>query len=323
MSSTKSTSAAAARRAAQEASRAPAPVLAAEVERYVASYKPLVIATEDWRRVRRVVIDAVTASGPSTAERAKQLLLPAAKLAVWACSRGVPLERERLFTQPVIEEWARAQIAAGVPEKSVATMRSHLRAVAGPAPSPTKTISRSPVQVPYTAADELRLRRAVTGQRSPVYRSHGCLIYGLGRGAGLTASDLRTLRDTDVIDHLTGGIEVHLADRSVWVLDSCADVVRTGLPAEPTGAFLVGGTNGSRKNVGEYVDRFTMPKGTPRLVIGRCRTSWLAEHLRLGTPIDVVRDAFGTKSITQLWELLELVDDREPLQVARHLRGIP
>ena len=84
MSSTKSTSAAAARRAAQEASRAPAPVLAAEVERYVASYKPLVIATEDWRRVRRVVIDAVTASGPSTAERAKQLLLPAAKLAVWA-----------------------------------------------------------------------------------------------------------------------------------------------------------------------------------------------------------------------------------------------
>jgi hypothetical protein len=161
------------------------------------------------------------------------------------------------------------------------------------------------------------------GQRTPVYRSAGCLLYGLARGAGLNAAAIRRARRDDVIDHGEGGIELLVGGRSLWVLDSHLDVIRLGLETNTSTGYLLSGRNGQRRNIAEYVSRFTVPTGTPHLKIGRCRSTWILDHLRRGTPIKVLADALGTRSLSQIEALLAHVDSPVPDLAARALRGGP
>ncbi len=183
------TSPTAARKAARAANRAPEPVtLAVGVAERIASYVPSSIAPDAWATIRPLVIEVVTAATPATPDRAQHLMLPAAKLALWAIDQGVTLERSSVFVESVVEEWARAQLAAGTSPRSIATHRSHLRALLAPTPTAGPKVGRSNGPNPYSGDEDLALRRAVTGQRTPVYRATGCLLYGLARGAGLNAA---------------------------------------------------------------------------------------------------------------------------------------
>jgi len=316
----KPTSAAAARRAAREtAGAAERPVqLPTDVATRIVKYVPLRIDTAVWAAIRSTVVEIVVSSDPTSPDVAQHRMLPVAKLAAWAHSQGVPLDPATLLSEFVIEEWARQAIASGEPKSSTATYRSILRKVAATAGTPsvktTATISRSGGAVPYTADEDLALRRAVMGQRTPVYRASGCLLYGLARGAGLNAAAIRQTRRDDVIDHGAGagGIEVHVDGRSLWALDSHLDVIRLGLETSTSTGYLLGGRDGQRRNIAEYVSRFTVPDGTPHLNIGRCRSTWILDHLRRGTPIKVIADALGTRSLNQIEALLTHVDSPDP-----------
>lgn len=318
------TSPTAARKAARAASRAPEPAaLAHGVAERIASYTPSSIDPATWTAIRPLVIETVTAAAPPTPDRAQHLMLPAAKLVLWAISQGVAAERASVFTDTMVEEWARAQLAAGASRSSIATHRSQLRALLPPTPPSGPTVGRGNGPNPYNANEDLALRRAVTGQRTPVYRSTGCLLYGLARGAGLNAAAIRQTRRDDVTDHGDGGIEIQVDGRSLWVLDSHLDVIRLGLSTSTGTGYLLGGRNGQRRNLAEYVDRFTVPDGTPRLNIGRCRSTWILDHIQRGTPIKVLADAVGTKSLSQIEALLPHVDSPGADANARALRGGP
>jgi hypothetical protein len=318
------TSPTAARKAARAASRAPEPVvLADDVAERIASYTPSSIEPDAWTNIRPLVIETVTAAAPPTPDRAQHLMLPAAKLVVWAIEHGVTPERSKVFTPALVEEWARAQLAAGTPPNSIATHRSHLRALLPTTPPPGPKVGRGTGTNPYDTDEDLALRRAVMGQRTPVYRSTGCLLYGLARGAGLNAAAIRRARRDDVIDHGEGGIELLVGGRSLWVLDSHLDVIRLGLETNTSTGYLLSGRNGQRRNIAEYVSRFTVPTGTPHLKIGRCRSTWILDHLRRGTPIKVLADALGTRSLSQIEALLAHVDSPVPDLAARALRGGP
>jgi len=301
--------------------------LPADVSARIDGYAPKFLDNTEWNKIRRVVIDAVTRSVPASPDAAQHRMLPAAKFVAWAHAEGVALEpAELLWTQQMIEEWARRSIADGEKPTSVATFRSILRRIASAvtpaASSVTASIGRSTRPNPYSGAEDLALRRAVTGQRTPVYRATGCLLYGLARGAGLNTAGIRALRRDDVIDHRNDGIEVRVDGRCVWVLGSHTDVVRLGLSTSPSTDYLVGGRDGQRRNIAEYVSRFTVPDGTPHLNVGRCRSTWIVDHLRRGTPTKVLVDALGTKSLSQIEALLPLVGAPDADTTARALRGV-
>ncbi|MCB0950254.1 MAG: hypothetical protein KDB44_13455 [Mycobacterium sp.] len=316
------TSPTAARRAARLARRAPEPVaLADDVAQRIASYRPSSIDSVAWTAVRPLVVETVIAAAPPTPDRAQHLMLPAAKLVLWAIDQGVALDRSAVFTETMVEEWARAKLATGTSPRSVATHRSHLRALLPSTPSSGPKVGRGNGPNPYDDAEDLALRRAVTGQRSPVYRSTGCLLYGLARGAGLNASAIRQTRRDGVIDHGDGGIEVLVDGRSLWVLNSHLDVIRLGLSTSTETGYLLSGRDGKRRNIAEYISRFTVPDGTPHLNIGRCRDTWILDHLRRGTPIKVLADALSTKSLRKIETLLTHVDSPGPDATARALRG--
>ena len=322
------TSAAAARRAAKEAARsqrvAP-PQLPAEIAERILGYRPKKIDPAVWDTVRLAVVEIVVRSEPSTPVHAQHRMLPVARLAAWAHSRGVSLDAETLLSERVVEEWARQALSSGEPNKSVATYRSVLRTVAaglaGPgAVKPTATISRSGGASPYAPGEDLALRRAVAGQRTPVYRATGCLLYGLSRGAGLASTDLRSLRTGDVCD-TADGISISVADRTVWVLDGFCDVVRLGLQLDRGDGWLLAGRDGKRRNIGEYIDRFTVPANTPRLNLARCRATWILDHLNRGTPTTVIWEAIGVAGLGAIERVIPYADSVDPAIRARLLRG--
>ncbi len=326
----KPTSAAAARRATRmtTGSRGALPELPVEVADRILSYRPQRIDAAAWDVVRPVVVEIVVRSAPSSADRAQHRLLPVAKLAVWAHSSGVPLDAATLLSERVVEEWARSSIAAGEPKSSVATYRSILRTVAtavtpdAAAVKSAAAIPRTAGAAPYTSAEELALRRAMTGQRTAVYRATGCLLYGLSRGAGLASTDLRKLRTHHVTD-TAEGIAIEVGGRTVWVLEGFCDIVRVGLAVDRGDGWLLAGRNGQRRNIGEYIDRFTVPAGTPRLNLARCRATWILDHLNRGTPIAVIRDALGTNGIAAIERVLAYVDPVDDTTRAALLRGAP
>lgn len=324
----KKTSAAAARRAAREATREPrdaTPQLPVEVAERIVGYRPKKIDPAVWDAIRPAVIEIVVRSEPASPGHAIHRILPVAKLAAWAHAEGVALEPATLLSERVIEEWARRAIASGEPSSSVATYRSILRtvaAVAAPARAkPTATISRSRGVEPHTADEDLALRRAVTGQRTPVYRATGSLLYGLSRGAGLISADLRKLRGGDVIDSAEG-ISVNLGDRTVWVLDEFCDIVRIGLSVDRGDGWLLAGRDGKCRNIGQYIDRFTVPAGTPRLNLSRCRATWVLDHVNRGTPITVIRDTLGVSGLAAVERVLPFAADIADDTRARLLRGM-
>lgn len=324
----KPTSAAAARRAAREtAGAAERPVqLPTDVATRIVEYVPRRIDATVWEAIRSTVVEIVVSSDPPSPDQAQHRMLPVAKLAAWAHSQGVPLDPARLLSELVIEEWARQAIASGEPKSSAATYRSILRKVAAAAGTPsvksTATISRTKGVEPYSAAEDLALRRAVTGQRTPVYRATGCLLYGLSRGAGLIASGQRRLRSGDVVDH-GDGISVTVEGRTIWVLEEFCDIVRVGLTVDRGDGWLLAGRNGQRRNIGEYVDRFTVPAGTPRLNLSRCRATWILDHLGRGTPLTVVYDALGVSSLAAIERVLPHVERVDADTATLWQRGAP
>lgn len=327
---TKRTSPSAARRAArtaiQDKTTQPVDALAPKVAEQIVGYKPVRIDPVVWAAVRLTVVEIVVRSMPSSPEHAQHRMLPVARLAAWAHSAGIALDAKTLLSERVVEEWARQAVTSGEPKSSVATYRSVLRTVANavfpPATDTTATVPRTTGAAPYSAAEDLALRRVVTGQRSAVYRTTGSLLYGLARGAGLSSTDLRSLRVTDVTD-LGDAIRIDVAGRSVWVLEELCDVVRIGLSVDRPGGWLLAGRNGQRRNIGEYIDRFTVPSGTPRLNLFRCRATWILDHLNRGTPVTIVQDALGTSGLTSIERILPYAEPVADDERQRLLRGGP
>lgn len=319
----RTTSRAAALRARRNAERGTEQVaLPAPVEKRIEAYVPASIDSSDWAKVRPVATAAVRRAQPTSADRAQHWLLPAAKLALWADHHGVDLNVETVFTAHMVDEWAKAELAGGTSKASVATHRSHLRNLLPVTPTPSATIGRRDVSEPYTRDEDLAVARAAAGQRTVVYRADACLLYGLARGAGLGSQQIKAARTDDVAVHDDGSIEVRCGDHTSWVLDEHCDVVRTGLELRDRDGYLFAKRDGSQRNIGEYIDRFTFPDTTPRLNVARCRSTWIVDHLQRGTPIDVIRAALGVSSLASIEALLAHVEERPTGVVAQHLRGL-
>jgi hypothetical protein len=61
----------------------------------------------------------------------------------------------------------------------------------------------------------------------------------------------------------------------------------------------------------------------PRFVVGRLRSTWLLEHLRLGTPLPILMTAAGLTTVRPLEDLLHHLPTASPEVVATHLSGRP
>jgi integrase len=242
----------------------------------IANYRPTSVGSEVASFARSVV----TKLSPASPSRARSLLWACARLGAFGEGIGLELTEAVLLHPSVIERFI-VVATKGCSPAGRRTLRTNLRFVAttlergnGPCPTP---LPRERAAAPYRA-DQMEDYLALARHQPTVsrrMRAGGLLA--LGAGAGLTGSDLRGVRGTDVVAR-SGGLVVDVGGahpRVVPVLARYHQVLSESAAFAGSG-YVIGGIRPGRKNVTTPLVR-SLAGGNdlPRLATARLRATWL------------------------------------------------
>lgn len=208
-------------------------------------------------------------------------------------------------------------IAIGMPDaadSTRATRRSILRRMAlklspelRDAPD-HEPISYRRVPPPYRASEVAGFVRCVAAQPTPGRRRSLAAILYLGLGCGLDTRDLGWVGGGDIVRDEQGvHVTVHgrLRPRTVTALADYEDRILVLEHGDPQ-RLLLGGRPGPRNNVTSQHLSVMVADGTlPKLVVGRLRSTWLLGHLDRRTPLPLLMEQAGLKTVRPLEDLLE------------------
>ena len=248
---------------------------------------------------------------PRERPRARSVL---ALLARFAAGQGIPASPRWLLDYDVIEAFC-VRGCAGRAPATRGTCRSVLYQLAvpvhGAAGCRATPFAGAKAPPPYSPGERAELAAIARAQRGPARRAPALAMVVFGIGAGLRPGELAALRGTDVaqagsqvIVHVTGGP----APRTVPVA-ACYAGRALALARAAGGEFVFcpGPADRAYKN---FVNAFAarLAADPPRMSAGRCRASFICDHLAAGTPLPV---------------LLEVSGIAEPDSLARYARHVP
>jgi integrase len=225
--------------------------------------------------------DVVARAGPGRAERAKNLLWAAGKLADYGIGLGLDSTPEVLLHPSVAERFTRC--APGLSGVARRTLRTNLRFIGRrvvpqlyPADLP---LPRERAKAPYSPAEIGGFLALADAQPTMERRMRAAGLVCLGAGAGLIRADLRGVRGTDVLRR-SGGVVVTVGGtrpRAVPVLARYQGRLLAAARSAGTG-LVTGGTDPGRRNLASPLIRaLDGGGGLPRLDTSRLRATWLAE----------------------------------------------
>jgi integrase len=255
------------------------------------------------------------ATAPRELPRARSVL---ACLAGFAAGRGIPASPEWLLDYDVIEAFCVAG-CAGAASSTRGTYRSVLYQLAAPVhgePGCRATpFAGARAPAPYSFHERAGLAALARAQRDPVKRASALAIVVFGIGAGLRPGELAALRGSDVAGR-GGRAVVHVsagpAPRMVPVAWRYAGRARE-LAGRAAGdyVFRPGPASRAYKNfVNGFAGRLAADPDGPLLSAGRCRASFICDHLAAGTPVPVLLAVTGIAEAGSL------------ARYARHVPGI-
>lgn len=211
-------------------------------------------------------------------------------------------------------------IAVGMPDatgSTRATRRSILRRMALKLPPDLRDVpDRDPIGYrrippPYAPPEVAGYVRCVGAQPTPGRRRSLAAILHLGLGCGLDTRDLGWVRGTDIV---RDGRGVHVTvtggqrPRTVTALAAYESRIHA-LADGDANRLLIGGRPGPRKNVtSQPLSRMLIDETLPKLVVGRLRSTWLLGHLNRRTPLPLLMQQAGLKTVRPLEDLLAYAD---------------
>ena len=250
---------------------------------------------------------------PRELPRARSVL---ALLERFAVGQGVPASPRWLLDYDVVEAFC-VRGCAGRAPSTRGTYRSVLYQLAVPVHGPPgrrgTPFAGAVALAPYPAAERAELAAVARAQRDPARRASALAMVVFGIGAGLRPGELTALRGADVawaggqvIVGVTGGP----APRTVPVAARYAGrAVQLARRAGRGYVFCPGPADRGYKNfVNVFAARLAADPAAPRLAAGRCRASFICDHLAAGTPLPV---------------LLKISGITEPESLARYARHVP
>ena len=239
-------------------------------------------------------------------------------LSRFAGLRGIPAGREFLLDYDVIEAFC----VTGLPGRASSTRgtyRSALYRLAMPVhgePGRRATpLAGAGAPAPYSLAGRAELAAVAAAQRDPAKRASALAVVVFGIGAGLRPGELVALRGSDVTRH-GRRVRVHVsgpATRVVPVTPAYAGRA-AGLAAGAGHAHLFrpGPADRDYKNfITNFARTLAADPAAPRLGLGRCRSSFICDHLAAGTPVG------------ELLAITGICQAESLARYARHVDGAP
>ncbi|MFF5700913.1 hypothetical protein ACFY7H_00095 [Streptomyces sp. NPDC012794] len=301
------------------------------MERRIAQYRPA-YAPPAWERVEHEVRATVARAAPLTTHRARDLLTALTRIAVFADQHGHPPDARR-WLDPAMVEYFTAVGCPEVREAARANYRSCLtairQAVYGPDLPGGKpvSLSSSDPSAPYTPAEKAGLWAWAGGQPTQELRRSLRLLLVLGLGCGLDTNEIIPLRGPDV-RALDGGGQVLSVRGSRARLVICSRPYERALAEagerSGTGSLFRPGCQARGSNtVTDLIYRATRDPRVPRLVMGRCRATWLVDRMNIPIPLTVLLAAAGLDSLHALSRLVPHLKTIGAQQAATILREMP
>ena len=212
-------------------------------------------------------------------------------LSQFAAARGIPAGPESLLDYDVIEAFC----VAGLPGRARSTRgtyRSSLYRLARPVhgqPGQRATpFAGAKAPLPYSPAERAELAALAGAQRDAARRASALALVVFGIGAGLRPGELVALRGSDVsrrgrrVTIRVGGPAARVVPVTSGYAGRAARLARGAGQAH---LFRPGPADRGYKNfVTQFARTLAADPAAPRLRLGRCRSSFICDHLSAGTP---------------------------------------
>ncbi len=213
-------------------------------------------------------------------------------LSRFAAVRGIPPGREFLLDYDVIEAFC----VAGLPGRASSTRGTYRPAlyrlampVHGEPGQRATPFAGAKAPPPYSPAERAELAALAAAQRGPAKRASALAVVVFGIGAGLRPGELVSLRGCDV-SRRDRQVTVRVSGPAARVVPVTADYAgRAAGLARGAGhahLFRPGPADRGYKNfVTNFARTLAADPAAPRLRPGRCRSSFICDHLAAGTPV--------------------------------------
>lgn len=279
------------------------------------------IPREEWQHLESFVRTAARYPTRLTDEMTTRLLRALTNYARWAHHNGLELDKETLLDNDMLEHYAaELRRTSGSDQKQpIYLLRGVANAVHGGRAASFSVPLRVNASHPYTPDELARIGSWARGQRTAHRRRNATAILTLATGAGLKRREINDLRVRDIVDHGTH-IEIRVNGRITVMTSDWEDTFRRQVladrdPDKPV--FERNQVTGNRDIVYDFTRSSTIDGIRPHPE--RLRATWVVNHLRHGTPLDVLVNASGIAPVT-LAKFLTHVH-RTPDHVAQTLRG--
>lgn len=256
------------------------------------------------------------ASAQDTADRRTGSVVRS--LNAFGASRGLPASAACLLDYDVIEAFC----VAGLPGRAASTRgtyRSVLYALAGKVHGPPSgratPFAGAKAPPPYGWAERADLIAVASAQRSQAKRASALAMIWFGIGAGLRPGELAALRGIHVgqaggrvVTRVTGPLPrtVPVTGRYGPLAAELARGAGDGFVFRPGGA-----ARGYKNFVTGFAGRLAADPAAPRLSMGRCRATFICDHLTAGT------------ALGELLAITGICEAQSLARYARHARGAP
>lgn len=288
-----------------------------------------------WERIGPDCRRAVTRAKPSSPKQARDWLGALAHAAAHADGCGRPTKAELLVTREAVE-WYLATGCLHVGEASRGNRRCRLSALRHALLGPDlitgvpAAYAGSDVSRPYTQAEQAQLYACARAQPTAELR-HGFLtLLALGFGCALDSPEVIPARVHDVRQAAKGAVAVAVRGRRArlmlcrrsWAPVLVEAAAGSAMPSAARYLFRPNSHTRGANTVTHFLARAKFSPGTPPLVMGRARATWLVDAIEARMHLPTLMAAAGLTTLRSIDRILPYIRNLPADDAAAALREL-
>ena len=286
------------------------PRMSPETETALSVFVPQDLRSEDPAELELVMSTAraaVAKTAPRSPKEAKERLRYLAPMLLKVHRELGSVDLQRVLVPNKVEAYAIGMLDKKGPRwcADARSMLTHIGRVNNPQrwPRKPKSLGAHKISEPYDGDDEV-LWRAIADHMCEPGRPEEAWAAAAAIGAGISGAVLSGLTPSDVVEMGEGRLAMRIPDpkpRLVPIRLHYTDLARRALEAADGKPFI----SAKGCNAAHHAAKRLAPQNGEGLSYWRARSTWLAAHLRVGTPLPALWRIAGGLSIGRLADLIE------------------